>query len=176
MNRMTEQSNFQPSDSHPWPAKAIPQHWIEALFAKMSAFYGARFADLWRGTNTMEVQKAWAVELGKLSAAQMKAGSDNLTAFPKPPSLPEFIEHCKRMRLESAAHTAPKLEHVTRADQKVIDSNLKKIQTIARGTQLKSASRAWAHEMIERGTARNGAPLTVEVLQSCRDVIEGKTF
>jgi hypothetical protein len=30
--------------------------------------------------------------------------------------------------------------------------------------------------MIERGTGRNGAPLTVEVLQSCRDVIEGKKF
>jgi len=173
---MTEQSTFQPSDSHQWPDKAIPQRWIEALFAKMSAFYGSRFADLWRGSNPVEVQKVWAVELGKLSPAQMKAGSDNLTAFPKPPSLPEFVEHCKRMRLEAVASTAPQLEHATRAEQAVIDSNLQKIQTIARGTQLESASKAWAYEMIERGTAKNGAPLSVEVLQSCRDVIAGKVF
>ena len=171
---MTERSTFQPSDS--WPANAIPKHWIEALFSKMSANYGARFADMWRGTNPVEVQKVWALELGKLSAAQMKAGSDNLSAFPKPPTLPEFVEHCKRMRLEVVASTAPQLEHVTKADQQVIDSNLKKIQTIARDLPMKSANKAWAHEMIKRGTARNGAPLTVEVLQSCKDVIEGKKF
>jgi hypothetical protein len=41
---------------------------------------------------------------------------------------------------------------------------------------MSSAHTKWARELIERGTARNGAPLTVEVLQSCRDVIEGKKF
>jgi hypothetical protein len=160
----------------PWPVNAIPQRWVETLFAKMSAFYGSRFADMWRGSNVLEVQKAWAIELKKLSSAQLKAGVDALTAFTKPPSLPEFIEHCKRTRLEMAAHEAPRLEHTAPADQKVIDSNLKKIQRIVHSVQLKSAHKGWATEMIERGTGRNGAPLTVEVLQSCRDVIEGKKF
>jgi hypothetical protein len=167
---------YKHSELPDWPVNAIPKRWIDALFSKMSAFYGVRFADLWRGTDLIEVQKVWAVELGKLSAAQMKAGSDALTAFTKPPSLPEFIEHCKRTRLEMAAHEAPRLEHSTPADQKVIDANLKKIQRIVHGVQLKSAHKGWATEMIERGTGRNGAPLTVEVLQSCRDVIEGKKF
>jgi hypothetical protein len=124
----------------------------------------------------LEVQKAWAIELKKLSSAQLKAGVDALTAFTKPPTLPEFLEHCKRTRLEMAAHEAPRLEHSTPADQKVIDSNLAKQQRIVKSIRMSSAHTKWARELIERGTARNGAPLTVEVLQSCREVIEGKKF
>jgi hypothetical protein len=173
---MTEPSMYKHSELPDWPANAIPKRWIDALFSKMSAFYGVRFADLWRGTNLVEVQKVWAVELAKLSAAQMKAGADALTAFTKPPSLPEFIEHCKRTRVEAAAHVAPKLENLTPADKAVIDSNLQKQQKIVHSLRMSSAHTRWARELIDRGTAKNGAPLTVEVLQSCKDVIEGKKF
>jgi hypothetical protein len=159
-----------------WPVNAIPQRWVEALFSKMSAFYGSRFADMWRGSNVSEVQKAWAIELGKLSSAQLKAGVDALTAFSKPPTLPEFLDHCKRTRLEMAANEAPRLEHSSPADQKVIDANLAKQHRIVKSLRMSSAHKGWATEMIERGTGRNGAPLTVEVLQSCKDVIEGKKF
>lgn len=155
----------------PWPVNAVPQRWVEALFSKMSAFYGSRFADMWRGTNTNEVQKAWAIELGKISSSQLKAGVEALTAFTKPPTLPEFIEHCKRTRMEMAAQTAPQIEHVTRADQAVIDSNLKKLRSITGSLRLQSAHPGWAYDFFIRGTARNGDAVTVEVWGHSRDAI-----
>lgn len=155
----------------PWPVNAIPQRWVEALFSKMSAFYGSRFADMWRGSSVPEVQKAWAIELGKLSSAQLKAGVDALTAFTKPPTLPEFLDHCKRTRLEMAAHETPRLEHVAPADKAVIDSNLKKLHSITSSLRLQSAHPGWAYDFFIRGTAKNGDAVTVEVWGHCRDAI-----
>lgn len=170
MSQMNEQSTRRSSD-YQWPDNAIPKRWVEALFSKMSAFYGSKFADMWRGTDTNEVQKAWSVELWKLSSAQLKSGVDNLTAFNRPPSLPEFIEHCKRSRAEAAAQTAPRLESGVVADKEVIASNLKKLRSITGSMKLQSAHPGWAYDFFIRGTAKNSSSVTVEVWGHCRDAI-----
>lgn len=166
-----EPSMYDRQSAPEWPLNALPKHWMEALFAKMIAFYGSKFALMWQGSNSAEVQKVWAVELFKLSREQLKAGSDNLRALPKPPTLPEFIALCKSARLEQAAFQAPRLEHVAPADQKVIDSNLAKLRSIAGSLRLKSAHPGWAYDFFIRGTAKNGQPVTVEVWGHCRDAI-----
>lgn len=173
---MSTEMTIEPSmyDRQPipeWPLNALPKHWMEALFAKMIAFYGSKFALMWQGSNSAEVQKVWAVELFKLSREQLKAGSDSLSALPKPPTLPEFISLCKSARLELAAVQAPRLEHVAPADQKIIDSNMAKLRSIAGSMRMKSANPGWAYDFFIRGTAKNGQPVTVEVWGNCRDTI-----
>jgi hypothetical protein len=173
MNQMTELSTLQQPDSRDdWPENALPRKWIEVLFSKMSAFYGARFADAWRGTNPVEVQKAWAVELAKLSKAQLKAGSDNLTAIVKAPTLPEFIAHCKQARIENAASAAPQLPDGVRASAETIGENLPQIQRAARrASSLNVGAVGWAFEMVKTGHARNGSSLPPEVLRHAEDAV-----
>ncbi|MDR5784087.1 hypothetical protein QCE63_32215 [Caballeronia sp. LZ065] len=172
MNQMTELSTLkQPDFREEWPENALPLKWMEVLFSKMSAFYGARFADAWRGTNPVEVQKAWAVELAKLSKAQLKAGSDNLTALVKAPTLPEFIAHCKQARVEAAASTAPQLENGVRASAETVGAAMPQIrQAAARAARL-VGSVAWAFDMVSTGRARNGSSLTAEVLRHAEDAV-----
>jgi hypothetical protein len=73
----------------------IPSHWIDALFAKMSACYGNKFADMWRDGSMQAVKATWAQELGKLSREELAHGANALMTQEWPPTLPQFIKLCK---------------------------------------------------------------------------------
>lgn len=171
LSTTTESSMYERQAEPEWPLNALPKRWVQALFSKMSAFYGARFADMWRGSKVDEVQKAWAIELFKLSREQLKAGSDSLTAIPKPPTLPEFVNLCKQARAEQAAHTARQIEHTEPADPKVIAENMGRIHRMTRAARFSSAHPGWAYDFLIRGAAANGQPLAVETAADCRDAI-----
>ncbi len=83
------------STSTDWPADAIPEHWIESLFQKMTFTYGSKFADQWRGIDADGLKKYWAKELGKYTPDQLKAGVDKLKNRDWPPTLPEFEKMCR---------------------------------------------------------------------------------
>jgi ribosomal protein S6E (S10) len=171
LSTTTEPSMYERAAAPEWPLNALPKHWVEALFSKMSAFYGARFADMWRGSKVDEVQKAWAVELFKLSREQLKAGSESLTAIPKPPTLPEFVALCKQARAEQAAGAARQIEHTEPANPKVIAENMGRIQRMTRSMRFSSAHPGWAYDFLMRGTALNGQPMAVETPAHCRDAV-----
>lgn len=69
--------------------------WVESLFARMEAMYGAKFLDMWRGTDVNLVKQLWADEMGKLSAEDLKRGYAALMTRDWPPSLPEYVKMCK---------------------------------------------------------------------------------
>jgi hypothetical protein len=73
----------------------VPEHWIDALFAKMSTYYGNKFADMWRDSNMQSVKSVWSQELGKLSREDFARGANLLSTQEWPPSLPQFIKLCK---------------------------------------------------------------------------------
>lgn len=168
MNQMTEPSTFKRPD---WPLDALPQHWIEALFSKMAAFYGSRFASMWNGVNVGEVQRAWAIELGKLSRDQLKAGSDNLTALPKPPTLPEFVSLCRQARSEQAASTTPRLADERPADRATVEANLGAIRRVQERVMRREPTAEWAFKLLMRGKSASGAALPSEVVRCARDAI-----
>ncbi|KGC03246.1 putative bacteriophage protein [Burkholderia multivorans] len=168
MNQMTEPSTFKRPD---WPLDALPQHWVEALFSKMAAFYGSRFATMWNGTNVLEVQKAWAVELGKLSREQLKAGSDNLTALPKPPTLPEFVALCRQARSEQMASAVPRLADERPADRATVEANLGAIRKVQQRVMRREPTAEWAFKLLLRGKSASAAALPSEVVRCARDAI-----
>ncbi|MGG5541937.1 hypothetical protein P4G95_09050 [Burkholderia vietnamiensis] len=168
MNQMTEPSTFKRPD---WPLDALPQHWVEALFSKMAAFYGSRFASMWNGVNVVEVQRAWAIELGKLSRDQLKAGSDNLTALPKPPTLPEFVALCRQARSEQAASTTPRLADERPADRATVEANLGAIRRVQERVMRREPTAEWAFKLLMRGKSASGAALPSEVVRCARDAI-----
>lgn len=159
----------QPSPA--WPVNAIPQRWVEALFEKFAANYGARFADLWRGSNIDAVKRNWGIELAKLSAAQMKAGSDNIAALLKAPTCPEFIAHCKQSRVESAAQEQPQLEHMPAITPEQAAENMTLLNRTLARMQQAPASAEWAFRLILRGTSASGKPLPFAVAKCATDAI-----
>ena len=127
MNEMTEPSTYE-RQPPAWPLNAVPHPWVEALFAKMSAFYGSKFAVMWRGSKVEEVQREWGIELAKLSREQVKAGTQTLIDLLDPPTLPQFVAHCRRARLEQLNRVM--LTDQTRADPAVVEENMKRIKSI----------------------------------------------
>ena len=91
---MSNVTNIERSISD-WPADAIPQHWIESLFGKMTFTYGAKFADQWKGIDAAGLKRHWATELGKFTGEELKAGVEKLKTRDWPPTLPEFEKLCK---------------------------------------------------------------------------------
>lgn len=137
-----------------WPIKAVPQRWVEALFGTMAACYGARFADLWRGTRMAEVKRFWGIELAKLSREQLKAGHENLSCLAKPPTAPEFLDLCRRARIEQATAAAQRLEMSQRADSATVEANLARVREMQRPlTDQRNASVEWAYRLFLRVAA-----------------------
>ncbi|WP_230939592.1 hypothetical protein [Burkholderia vietnamiensis] len=137
----------------------------------MAAFYGSRFASMWNGVNVVEVQRAWAIELGKLSRDQLKAGSDNLTALPKPPTLPEFVSLCRQARSEQAASTTPRLADERPADRATVEANLGAIRRVQERVMRREPTAEWAFKLLMRGKSAGGAALPSEVVRCARDAI-----
>lgn len=147
------------STSSPWPENAVPEAWIDSLFAKLSAFYGSRFADAWRDTNLNDVRRVWGLELRKLSAEQLRAGVHSLdTAFPYPPTLPQFMAHCRQARRDDKA---PALTDQRRADSALYAVNMEKVMNAAKPRAPSGVQ--WAVDLLKRGTGRSGQPLPAEV-------------
>lgn len=81
--------------------------WIDRLFSRLSAFYGSKFADLWRGTDLAEVKAVWAEELAGFSGAEIAKGLEGCKAKEWPPTLPEFLLLCRpKVSLEALFHQA----------------------------------------------------------------------
>jgi hypothetical protein len=157
-----------------WPLNALPKHWIDALFAKMVAFYGDKFTMMWRGAKVEEVQKAWAIELFKLTREQLKAGSDALTAFPKPPTLPEFVNHCKQRRAEQAASAAAKIENLPKATPEQVESNLNSIRTASASVRNRVPTAEWAFKLMLRGSSPGGYSIPFGPARCATDAITSK--
>lgn len=77
-------------------SSALPEEWIERLFARFEAMYGARFADSWKGCDLRNVKIVWAETLGSLSRDELSAGIAGCMTREWPPTLPEFVKLCRQ--------------------------------------------------------------------------------
>jgi hypothetical protein len=153
-----------------WPAHAVPESWIDSLFAKLSAFYGSRFADAWRDTNLDEVREVWGLELRKLSPEQLRAGVHTLdTAFPYPPTLPQFMQHCRQAR---RASSGAQLTDQRRADPAQYAVNMEKVVQAAKPRAPSGVQ--WAIDLLKRGKSRSGSPLPAEVRRVAEGAVKNK--
>lgn len=83
----------------------------------MSAFYGARFADAWKGCNVAEVKAAWAEELGDYSPEEIATGVAALRTRDWPPTLPEFLKLCRPPIDPDAGFAEAAREYLKRFDK-----------------------------------------------------------
>lgn len=169
---MYTQNESVEADVADWPVGAVPRPWVEALFEKMATMYGVKFADQWRGTPLDKVQKTWGVELQKLTRAQWKAGVASLSSFPKPPTLPEFLAHCKQARVEEASREIPALENMPRMTPEQAAEGMRKVHSaVAKAASGSRITAEWAFKLMLAGTQRCGLPLTPEGINCASDAI-----
>lgn len=73
----------------------MPSQLIERLFDRLSAMYGARFADMWRGIDPAAMKRVWAEELSDCSREELARGVAACRTRDWPPTLPEFLKLCR---------------------------------------------------------------------------------
>lgn len=88
---MNAQTNVTSLEKH----SVLPESWIERLFARFSAMYGRKFADLWADCNLRDVKATWAEDLAGFTGEEIKRGVDACKTRTFPPTLPEFIQLCR---------------------------------------------------------------------------------
>lgn len=105
------------------------QDWIERIFTRLAALYGAAFGRQWEGTDLSNVKSVWAEKLGGFTAPQIGEAirdcEDRISPDGKsyPPNLPEFIDMCRgaaKREPKPLAIEAPRLsveEQLDRAKQ-----------------------------------------------------------
>lgn len=163
----TSESSMSPQPQSPaWPANAIPERWVEALFTAMAATYGARFADLWRGAKIEDIKRQWGVELSRLTSAQMKAGRETMTDLERAPTLPEFMAHCRRARLAAAEAQAPQLDHTPASSPETATAALREINMAQRAILRKEPNGEWAFRIL-----LNGKQVPYEVNRCASDAV-----
>lgn len=85
-------TNLEPSSTSRRP---LPTAWVERIFERMSSYYGARFADAWRGIEPDAMKRCWADELGEYTGEEIARGVAALKSRDWPPTLPEFLKLCR---------------------------------------------------------------------------------
>lgn len=144
--------------------RAVPEAWIEKLFARMVALWGSRFADMWRDADLDEVKATWRAGLANVNDDGLKRGVAALFHEQSPPTLPRFLELCaaqpamyrQTALIDEAGRTAP---GEARAHLAAI---AKRIGAAAPGI-------AWARNIVDE--AANGHVLPGNRLQVALDAI-----
>ncbi len=88
---------------------ALPNAWIERLFARLAMTYGNKFADMWAGQDVASVRQMWASEMTGYTADEIRGGLERMRSkHPSwPPSCYEFMDLCRpALDHESAFHEA----------------------------------------------------------------------
>lgn len=107
---------------------ALPDSWIERIFKKMSVNYGSKFADLWRGTDPVDMKNEWAYKLAGFAdmPKEIKEALDALDDKPYPPTLPEFLALCREAGRRIDGHK-PAIEYRPTAEEQArADALIKK--------------------------------------------------
>ena len=68
---------------------------VERVFGVLASFYGARFADMWRGVDPGAVKAQWAHALSDVSDEELRTGLAACRGRVWPPTLPEFLAFCR---------------------------------------------------------------------------------
>jgi hypothetical protein len=77
----------------------LSSEWIDRLFSRFGAMYGAQWAEKWRGFDIAEVKATWAEDLDGVTGDQLRRALDHAKSHCSfPPSLPEFVGLCRQFR------------------------------------------------------------------------------
>jgi len=123
---------------------ALPDAWVERIFERLSGLYGARFSDMWRGTDWANVKRTWAERLAGFADKPnaIKSALDSCDARPFPPTLPEFLADCRaaQLRIGPAVLALPE----PKLDPEVAAARARQVQKQAEKAMRNPVAHLWA--------------------------------
>lgn len=93
MSQALKSSTSQPALSP--DGKPVPLHWVEDLFARLSAILGGSMSNVYASADPERVKREWAEALAGFSAEEVKRGIAGTRVRKFPPNLPEFLHLCR---------------------------------------------------------------------------------
>lgn len=133
------------------PAEALPAHWVDQLFRKLSIRYGRQFMARWDGIDEADVKADWACVLGGFHARPdcIAYGLQNLPSD-RPPTATQFRDLC---RAKPDSSQAPQLQAPKPDPQRVAEALAPLASVRAQAMQARHP-REWArslHQQIQAG-------------------------
>jgi hypothetical protein len=138
---------------------SLPLSWIETLFARFAAAWGAQKIGAMFPADSHDAVKAmWANQLGRFEAETLRHALQSCIDSGRewPPTLPEFVAACQRSAIERRAH-APAV--ALPLPQSTTDVAVKAISEAAAAFKRRGPSRAWADRILARHAAGEHVPM-----------------
>lgn len=134
--------------SNPQP---LPPAWVERLFERFSAAFGAmKVGTMWPAEDHEAVKALWSEQLGRFSPdtlrAALQAVVDSGRAWP--PTLPEFVEQCRQSALGRST-SAPLLAGPA-PDRGAAAAQIRLIADKVAAMSRPAAGREWAQRILSR--------------------------
>ena len=117
-------------------SRPLPDAWVQKIFSTMQGYYGSRWINMWKLNQTLpngedvgvvNAMRTWAENLGGF-ADHPECLKHALKTLPtEPPTLPQFLEMCRKAPLEQ-----PKaLEH--KLTDEDIKRNKERLESLLKG-------------------------------------------
>ena len=87
----------------------LPTAWVDAIFARLSLAYGARFREQWEGLQPEHVKAAWKAELRGVTADGIAYALAHLNPD-FPPNAMQFVALCRNQPPSVATLPRPKAD------------------------------------------------------------------
>ena len=68
---------------------------MDHLFLRLIAFYGNKFMDAYNGISMPDLKRIWSEELAGYGLKEIGRGIEACRSLKWPPTLPEFLAHCR---------------------------------------------------------------------------------
>jgi hypothetical protein len=141
----------------------LPHAWVERLFARFSATWGAqRLATMFPVDSHADVKALWAEQLGRFEPETLRAALQSLTDSGRewPPTLPEFIAACQQAAVARRQHAPAALLDIPRASPEVAAEQLANVERIASAVKPRKG-REWAQKILDRAASGENVPICV---------------
>lgn len=152
------------------PQQPSPRALADRVFARFVAMYGSqKVGAMWADANHDEVREMWANAIARYSPQSIAVAIRDLVESGRewPPTLPEFVELCRRGAVSRRAHAPAVALPLPKAAPEIV---ARAVMDVADAVSPRRASRAWAHRIIERHRA--GESVSIAALQMARRAID----
>ncbi len=144
----------------------LPLAWVERLFARFSATWGAqKLAAMFPVADHDDVKSVWAAQLGRFEPPTIVAALQAMTDSGRewPPSLSEFVKACQEAAISRRAHAPAALLDARRASPEVAAQHLAAVERQVAAVKPKHG-REWAHRILARAAAGESVPIAVRTM------------
>ena len=141
----------------------LPLAWVERLFARFSATWGAqKLAAMFPVDSHAEVKALWGEQLGRYQPETLRAAMQAMTDSGRewPPSLAEFVAACNQAAVARRQHAPAALLDAPRAAPEVVAEQLAAVERLA-ATAKPRKGREWAQKILDRASSGENVPICV---------------